>query len=198
VVDIRPAATYAEGFIPGTISIPLTRSFVSYAGWLIDTTQEVFLVTGDSGDASARRALSELSMIGVDRIGGWFGADALADARTRQAVDSFSQIRPTELTAALRRDNAQLVDVRARDEWESGHIPGSLHIPLGHIEQRVDELDPARPVVLTCQTGSRSSIAASLLKAQGFRDVANLRGGFSAWSAAELPAGHGGIVGAHG
>ena len=198
VVDIRPAATYAEGFIPGTISIPLTRSFVSYAGWLIGTTQEVFLVTGDSDDASTRRAASELSMIGVDRIGGWFGADALADARTRQAVDSFSQIRPAELTAALRRDNAQLVDVRARDEWESGHIPGSLHIPLGHLERRVDELDPARPVVLTCQSGSRSAIAASLLKAQGFRDVANLRGGLSAWSAAELPAGRGGIVGAHG
>jgi hydroxyacylglutathione hydrolase len=198
VVDLRPAATFAEGFIPGTISIPLNRAFVSYVGWLIDVDQEVFLLTGGSDDGNVRRAASELSMIGIDRISGWFGADTLADAASRNALDVYAHLKPAELAAAMAADNPQVVDVRALDEWNAGHIQGAMHIPLGRLERRLGELDPSRPVVATCQSGSRSAIASSLLKARGFREVANLQGGQVAWNAAGLPSTTDGLVDVHG
>jgi hydroxyacylglutathione hydrolase len=198
VVDIRPTATFAEGFIPGTISIPYSRAFVSYAGWLIDVEQEVYLVSAASDDGMARAAASELAMIGIDRVSGWFGADTLGEAASRETLDVFRHLKPAELAAAMATNETQAVDVRAVDEWSSGHIRGALHVPLGQLERRIEELDPSRPVVAVCQTGSRSAIAASLLKARGFRDVANLRGGQVAWASAGLPSTTEGLVDVHG
>lgn len=198
VIDLRPTASFAEGFIPGSISIPLSRAFVSYAGWLIDVNQEVYLISGANDDTNARAAASELSMIGIDRVSGWFGADTIGDAATQQTLDVFAHVKPAELASALASSHTQVVDVRALDEWNSGHIPGALHIPLGQLERRIGELDVSRPVVAVCQSGSRSAIAASVLKARGFGDVANLRGGQVAWVSAGLPSTTEGLVDIHG
>jgi hydroxyacylglutathione hydrolase len=198
VVDLRPTAAFAEGFIPGTINIPLSRAFVSYAGWLIDVDQEVFLVTAASDDGTARAAASELAMIGIDRVSGWFGADTLSDATVRDTLDVFPNVKPAQLADAMTTGATQVIDVRALDEWNSGHIQGAMHMPLGHVERRLGELDPSRPVIAVCQTGSRSAIAAGLLKARGFRDVANLRGGQVAWASAGFPWTAEGLVDVHG
>jgi hydroxyacylglutathione hydrolase len=77
--------------------------------------------------------------------------------------------------------------VRARSEWDAGHIPGVPNIPLGYLTDRLDEIPADRPVVLQCQTGARSAIAASLLQARGVKDVVNLTGGFVGWEAAGNP-----------
>jgi hydroxyacylglutathione hydrolase len=77
--------------------------------------------------------------------------------------------------------------VRGRAEWEAGHLPGVANIPLGLLLDRLDELPVRGPIVLHCQTGSRSAIAASLLQARGRGDVANLEGGFAAWRQAGYP-----------
>ena len=73
---------------------------------------------------------------------------------------------------------------RARSSRETGSIEGSVHIPLGQLRDRAGELDPARPVVIYCAGGYRSSIAASLLRASAFADVSDLIGGYQAWLAA--------------
>ena len=91
-----------------------------------------------------------------------------------------------EITVAefLRGDagrGAQIVDVRERDEWAGGHMPGSVLIPLGEVGSRRHELDPNRPVVTVCRSGRRSLHAAEELLAAGFRDVRSLAGGMIAW-----------------
>jgi hydroxyacylglutathione hydrolase len=86
------------------------------------------------------------------------------------------------------------VDVRGQSEWESGHLPGAVHIPLGELPARMDELPKDGPLVMQCQTGSRSSIASSLLQAHGFRNVTNLHGGITAWRRAGLPVDQGEVV----
>jgi hydroxyacylglutathione hydrolase len=80
-----------------------------------------------------------------------------------------------------------LVDVRSRTEWDGGHLGGALHVPLAFLPDRLDELPRDRPIVVYCRSGARSAIAASLLRASGFADVANLRGGIEAWLASALP-----------
>jgi hydroxyacylglutathione hydrolase len=198
VVDIRPAAVFADGFIRGSISIPFNRAFVSYAGWVIDVEDDVYLVSGAADDATARKAAAELSMIGIDRVRGWFGGDTISEAAAHQQLTVFSHLQPAELATTLAADGAQLVDVRNQEEWDRGRIRGAVHIPLGAIERRAEELDASRPVVLFCQSGARSSIAASLLRARGFEQVANLRGGIVAWEAAGLPTVTDAEVAAHG
>lgn len=85
-------------------------------------------------------------------------------------------------------DTAVIVDVREPDEWELGHAPGAIHIPLGDLPQRLGELpsDEASAIVVTCRGGGRSTRAVAWLVEQGF-DASNLTGGMIGWQAAGRP-----------
>jgi rhodanese-related sulfurtransferase len=89
-------------------------------------------------------------------------------------------------TLAERRDAVQVVDVRDPNEWEAGHMDGALHIPQDDLAERLGELDPDRPVVTVCRSGSRSARAARYLADQGL-EAENLEGGMLAWAEAGLP-----------
>jgi len=184
VVDIRPNAEFAAGHIPGTVNIPLNRSFVGWAGWLIRYDIDVSLLAGDDSDQRVRSAAMELSMIGLDRVAGWFGSDAISDWERRHGeLSTVPQVAPASLSSGLASDpgHVTVLDVRNDDEWTEGHIPGSIHVPLGRLEERLPTLplNGSRVVVL-CQGGSRSAIAASVLRARGIA-AENLRGGMTEW-----------------
>lgn len=179
VIDTRPAADYAAGHVPGTINIPFNSSFVTWAGWLVQADE--FYLIADAATAAAR--LGELSrslaLIGVDRISGYFDAAAVSGRAT------IRQISVKELAPAV--NNVTVLDVRSANEWNEGHLPGATHIPLGYLSDRISEIPADKPVVVQCQSGGRSAIAASILERAGIRDVANLTGGISAWIASGLP-----------
>ena len=185
VVDTRPVAEYAAGHVPGTINIPLNRSFPTWAGWLIPYHRSIYLI---ADEAAAREAARDLAMIGLDAVEGYFGAAAV-DAWTRagRPLVSIPQITSTELARRIGADNVAVLDVRGRAEWEAGHLRGVRNIPLGHLADRLDEIPRDRPVVVHCQSGARSAIAASVLRARGFEDVVNLTGGYADWQAAGHP-----------
>ncbi len=91
---------------------------------------------------------------------------------------------PAELDA--RREGLQIVDVRWPNEWEAGRIDGAVHIPLDELDERLDEIDGARPVVTVCRSGSRSAAAVEQLRAEGIA-AENLEGGLQRWSDEGLP-----------
>jgi hydroxyacylglutathione hydrolase len=186
VVDLRRADEFAARHVPGTISIPLTRAFAGYAGWVLPYDRDLYLLSGGTDEAAVKRAVSELAMIGLDRIAGWFGAEALTSLSEHGETVASPQIAPPDV--ASRMNNGTLVvDVRTLAEWRSGHIAGSSHIPLGRLVAQMAGRPKSQPVVLVCESGSRSSIGASLLTAAGFTDVANLTGGINAWRVGGLP-----------
>jgi hydroxyacylglutathione hydrolase len=80
-----------------------------------------------------------------------------------------------------------IIDVRRTAEWDEGHVPGARHIYLGDLAARTEDLARDTPIALHCQGSTRASIAASVLQANGFTNVANLTGGYRAWTAAGLP-----------
>jgi len=89
--------------------------------------------------------------------------------------------------AARRVDEgAVLLDVREPDEWNAGHAPDAVHVPLAALAASVDELDKDRPIVAVCRVGGRSERAASVLLQRGY-DAVNLAGGMQAWQAAGMP-----------
>ncbi len=100
----------------------------------------------------------------------------------KQAKAEIQEIDPTR-AAELSENGVVFVDVRERDEWEEGHIPGAVHIPRGHLESRIEGAVPdhANPVVVYCAGGSRSAFAAKTLNELGYTDVVSLAGGFTDW-----------------
>jgi hydroxyacylglutathione hydrolase len=184
VVDTRHAADFASGYVPGTINIPLNRSFSTWAGWLLPYDQDFYLLVDDRDPATLDHAIRELAMIGLDRVAGYFGVDVIAQRQSAGVgLETVPQMTAEQLAAHLRRGDVSVVDVRAASEFAFGHIAGATHIPLGHLRQRLRELPPLRPLVLHCQGGGRSAIAASVLRAAGVTGVVNLTGGYAAWSA---------------
>jgi hydroxyacylglutathione hydrolase len=182
IIDTRPASEYAAGHVPGTVNIPLNKSFNTWAGWLIPYDREIYLIVNDrESQDKVAEAVKDLAMIGLDRVAGYFNLAAVqAWAERDGGLAAIAQV-PVKDLAELMEEGAALIDVRAESEWEAGHIPGARHIPLGHLTEHVSELPTDRPIVLQCQSGARSSIGASLLRARGFTQVANLVGGYAAW-----------------
>ena len=84
------------------------------------------------------------------------------------------------------RDEVQLVDVREPSEWTVGHIEGAVHIPMGELNHRQDELAKDRTIVAVCRSGNRSGQLTALLAPRGL-DIVNMVGGMNAWLAAGLP-----------
>ncbi|HWE42904.1 MAG TPA: rhodanese-like domain-containing protein [Gemmatimonadaceae bacterium] len=188
VVDTRPATEYAARHAPGTINIPLNRSFTSWAGWLIPYDREFHLLVDGSCDECIDEAVRDLAMIGLDRVGGYFPSTVLDEwARAGGELGSVPQVGVEELAGRLRRREVVAVDVRGHAEWEAGHIPEVANIPVGYLGDRIAEIPRDRPVVMQCQSGARSAIAASLLRARGLTNVATLVGGFADWERAGLP-----------
>lgn len=97
-----------------------------------------------------------------------------------------ASIDATGAADLLSARSALLVDVRQPAEWKTGHIDGALHIPLGQLARRLDELPRGKTIVTVCRTGHRSGIAARALARAG-HDVLNLEGGINAWARTGLP-----------
>ena len=184
VVDTRPAAAFARGHVPGTINIPLNRSFTTWAGSLLPYDRELHLVV--DGAHQADEATRDLAIIGLDRVAGIADGGSLEEwAAERGALEEVPQISADELAHEITRGGITVVDVRGSAEWQSARLPGSVNIPLVHLPEHVAELSMDRPIVVQCQTGSRSAIAASLLRTRGFANIMNLVGGLDAWQRAD-------------
>ena len=190
VIDTRSAAEYAEGYIQGTINIPLTKSFSTWAGWLVPYDRDFYLILGGDAQVLVHEAVRDLTMIGLDHVtrGGFWGSEVIRDwSAAGGTLDTVPQLSVGDVAERMRRGELTVVDVRGRSEWEAGHLPDVANIPVGYLSERLDEIPRDTPVAVQCQTGARSAIAASVLSANGFTNVANVAGGFAAWQAAGEP-----------
>lgn len=211
IVDLRPAAAFAAAHIPGTLSIPQGRSFATWAGWLLPYDADVYLLTDDTATAqggpiaglngatgdgphapfAVRQAAHDMALIGLDRVAGWFGADALTEWTSNGAtMGCVSQIDAHTLVERRAHESITVLDVRGASEFAAGHLPGARNVPVGLLVEQLATFPADQPVVVQCQSGARSAIAASVLLRAGRRDVLNLQGGFVAWRDAALPVSH--------
>lgn len=177
-IDLRPAAQFAAGFVPGTVSVPLSKSFSTYTGSLFPVETRIVFLAPDAD--AAQRAREQLSRIGFDDVVGFaLASDVMAaHVATGGTLSQMPQWTPATLAG---HTGITIVDVRGQSEWDAGHIPGARHIPLGSLPERAHEI-PDGPVVLQCQGGGRSAIAASVLAKLGRRELVNLAGGYAAWA----------------
>jgi rhodanese-related sulfurtransferase len=106
-----------------------------------------------------------------------------------QAKEKIIEISPTEAADKSKRNEAVIVDVREKDEWDEEHILGAIHMSRGTIELDVEEKVPDTNTMIVCHCGGggRSALAAESLQKMGYKNVRSMAGGFKAWKAAGLP-----------
>ncbi len=188
VVDTRQAAEFKRGGVPGTINIPANRAFTTWAGSLLPYDQPFFLLTDAAGSGLIDQLARDLSGIGLDGLAGYFGPEALEIwVRSKGALQVIPDFTLSEVRDGLHTQQVTLVDVRGEDEWRTGHVPGSINVPVAMLDQQAGRLSSARPVIVHCQTGARAAIAASVLKARGLDEVGVFAGGYAEWTAAGQP-----------
>ncbi len=186
VVDTRPAANFAAAHLPGSLNIPLNRSFSTWAGWLVPFDRDIYLVADDRRQGIGD-AVHDLAMIGLDRIVGYAGTHELERWAAGGTAGSIRHITVSDLAERLRAGDVAVVDVRAQTEYAEERVPGAVNIPVGQLAERIESVPRDRMVVLQCQSGGRSAIAASVLTAHGIDNVVDLLGGINAWKSAGYP-----------
>ncbi|CAM3769050.1 MBL fold metallo-hydrolase [Smaragdicoccus niigatensis] len=184
VLDARSPDDFAAGHLRGSINVGFGGRFAETGGMVADVGERIALITypGEEQESALR-----LARIGSDGAIGYLNVAAVGEFPThlRDLVRTAPRKSVPELDEMLAAKAVTLVDIRNPGERENGaYIPGALPIPLAQLRTRAAELATDKPIVVHCAGGWRSSVAASLLRAQGFADASDLIGGYNAWAAA--------------
>lgn len=185
VIDGRPSEIFSSGHLRGAVNVGLDGRFAEYAGDVLRPGQSVVLVTEAGREEEAR---IRLARIGFDSVVGALEDVGAVLMLRPDLAGTGARVTADEL-ASLRRQvpDLQIVDVRNPGEAEGGTVAGAVVMPLPNLLDRLGELDPARPTVVYCAGGYRSSAAASLLRARGFGSVADVFGGYAALEEVDVP-----------
>ncbi len=196
LVDVRTDLQFDDVHIEGSVCIPsFSPGFGSKLAWLADHDREVVFIGRD--DADGRRAARLALAVGVRNVGGLLAGGMTNWRQEGNASGHTERLAAAELPTRMQADpDLQLLDVRDREEWDEGHVPGSVWRAWHDIGAVPEGLDPARPVAVACAAGRRSATAASLLKLHGASarrstswTAASRRWRGSAWRSSASPAG---------
>lgn len=177
VVDVREAADFAAGHVPGALSITLRPVFSTWLGWLADPDRPVIIVRGPGQDPED--IVWGAANVGFDALAGELAGGMPAWAQAgRQAT--AAQIDAGQLTD---ESAVAVLDVRQSSEFVRGHVPGARNVELGALAGRLAEVTGG-PLVVMCGHGERAMGAASILERAGHTDVRVLAGGPGDWAAA--------------
>ena len=171
LVDVRPAADFAAGHVPGSISNTLRPVYASWLGWLIEADRAIaFILSVDQNlEEVVRRSLD----VGHEHLVGVLAGGIDAWTSSGRTLTAIPLVAPDAITG-------HVIDVRQANEYSTGHVPGALNAELGSITSA--DL-PDGPLTLMCGHGERAMTAASLLAMQDRQELTVLDGGPDTWSA---------------
>jgi hydroxyacylglutathione hydrolase len=184
IIDARDRESFAAGHIPGSLNIELDGTFAGYVGWLVPFASPVVLVLPEGATTALAEATTELLRIGYEWVRGWLdgGVDAWVESGRPLSTYGTTTMRALHDARAAGEDESLMLDVRQPVEWESdGVVPGAERIFVADLPARLADLPPGTPVTVFCRSGSRASIAASLLDRAGVDVTLVAHGGASRW-----------------
>ena len=182
VLDVRGYEAYSGQRLPDSFHISLRGNFCTLAGWVLPYVENL-LVT-DDGD-HAREAAVWLRWVGLDRIVGYLDGGTTTWAKAGMPTDSMGLVSADRLHQMSIGEQAfVLIDTRSPTVQKASHIDRAINIPAPEFRTRYRERDPDIPVVLVCNSGRQSSLAASILRQHGFRHLLNEAGGMRGYVAA--------------
>ena len=182
VIDTRERGAYMRGHLAGSILAPFDSSFTTVVGSYVEPEEPIYLVIDEE---DAEEAVRDLVRIGLDDVRGVIPPSALADyGRGNDRLRMLKQIDFDEVDGRRHYTNVEVLDVRRQDEWDRKHIPGARHVPHVRLLDHLGELPRDKTILVHCQSGVRSAVAAALLDAHGF-SVAYVGDHFSNWKERE-------------
>jgi rhodanese-related sulfurtransferase/glyoxylase-like metal-dependent hydrolase (beta-lactamase superfamily II) len=183
LLDVRDSADFAKGHLTGSLNIGLGGQYATWAGTLLDREKPIVIIAepGREHEAALR-----LGRIGFDHVRGYLANGLAALAARADLLSTTERVSPTDFNAEL-TDSSVILDVRNPREWSAKHIPGSVNVPLNHLQERLAEIPRNRRIAVHCAGGYRSSAAASILNQNGIDNLIEMTGGIAAWESAKLP-----------
>jgi rhodanese-related sulfurtransferase/glyoxylase-like metal-dependent hydrolase (beta-lactamase superfamily II) len=181
VIDARTNEQFDEAHIPGAISASAyDTGFGTKVARVVPESAELIVVA--ASDGYEMEAADLLASVGL-RVRGFLAGGMTAWRSEGRPVERLEMIDPDQLAERMAAEDGLLIlDVRDRDEFDSGHIPGSLHIPYGELSERTSELPGSTVIATICSGGKRSGLAASILQRAGVREVVHVaHGGVGTW-----------------
>src|ERR1700758_353773 len=183
LVDVRNMLAFGGGHIADALNIAGTPILSIWAGWLLDPEEPILLVLEDDDDLE--RIIRLFVRTGYTKFAGYLIGGMKAWHVAGFPLERIGQMSVHELNEG--KSSLPVVDVRSPNEWKKGHVPGARHIFVPELGKRMSELDRAKPTAVYCGSGYRASIATSILKRQGFKELWNVPGSWEAWKKAKLP-----------
>jgi hydroxyacylglutathione hydrolase len=176
ILDTRAPQTFAKGFIPNSINIGIDGSFAPWVGTLIpDIKQEILLVADEGRE---EEVITRLARVGYDYTIGFLKSGFAAWEKAGKETDHIPSIDAAALAEAMKKEKISILDVRKKSEYDSEHIIDAENVPLDFINDNMARVSKNKTYYVHCAGGYRSMIFVSILKARGFDNLIDVKGGF--------------------
>jgi len=177
LLDTRSPQTFAKGFVPNSINIGIDGSFAVWVGTLVPDIKQELLIIADEG--REEEVITRLARVGYDKALGFLKGGFESWKIAGKEVDTITSITADELAAIKEKDpEAAILDVRKNSEYQSEHAIGAENVPLDYISENMAQVDKDKPYYVHCAGGYRSMIFTSILKARGYDNLIDVKGGF--------------------
>jgi hydroxyacylglutathione hydrolase len=184
VIDTRNAYSFAGSHIPCSLSLWKGGTSV-YPGWVMPVDQYIVFVLEKPSDIHS--VAKRFQRLGFDNMCGYLCSGMNGWQEAGKPISSFSTLSVQQLKTKLSKKEVRLIDVREPHEWREGSLEGAEKIFFGELDERAGSMRKDKPVAAICSVGNRSSIGASILERNGFKDIYNVLGGMTAWQALGYP-----------
>lgn len=176
ILDTRDPQTFGKGFVPNSINIGIDGQFAPWVGAMIpDIKQEILLIT-DKG--REEEVITRLARVGYDHTIGYLEGGIEAWQKAGKEVDQVKSVTAHELAAIMKKEKVNMLDVRKSSEYLSEHITDAENTPLDFINESMLQVDKNKTYYVHCAAGYRSMIFNSILRARGYDNLIDVKGGF--------------------
>ena len=175
MLDTRDPQVYAEGFIPNSINIGVSGSFAVWVGTLIPDVKQEILVIAEPG--KEEEVSTRLARVGFDNVIGYLEGGFQSWKKEGREWDMIDTVDAKTLADLVDKGEANVLDVRKKSEFESEHVVDAENIPLDYINKNMSEVDKNKTYHVHCRSGYRSMVFASILRARGFNNLIDVKGG---------------------
>jgi hydroxyacylglutathione hydrolase len=176
ILDTRDAQTFAAGFIPNSINIGIDGNFAPWTGTLVPDIRQAILIVCEPG--REEEVVTRLSRVGFDNTIGYLQGGFAAWKQAGKDTDSIASITADDLATLMQEGkDVHILDVRKQSEYQSEHIPGAVNAPLDFINESMLRVEPGKTHYVHCAGGYRSMLFISILKARGYDNLVDVKGG---------------------
>ncbi len=178
ILDTRDPQVFAKGFIPNSINIGIDGSFAPWVGAMIPDIRQEILIVAEAG--REEEVITRLARVGYDNTIGYLKGGFDNWKNTGKETDQIKSVDADELATITQKESVNILDIRKRSEYQSEHMIGAENAPLDFINESMSGIDKNKTYYVHCAGGYRSMIFNSILRARGFDNLIDVKGGFKA------------------